>query len=55
MKNLSWLMAALLTLSFPLGAIAKNQKLTARSHIDCRHCLDLPTSGQVIRCAERYM
>ena len=55
MKNTSWLLAALLALSFPLGAYAKNQKLTARSNIDCRHCLDLPTTEQVIRCAERYM
>jgi hypothetical protein len=55
MKKLSWFMAAMLALSFPLVAHAKNQKLTARSYIDCRHCLDLPTTEQVIRCAERYM
>jgi hypothetical protein len=55
MKKISWLIAASLALSFPVGAHALNKKLTARSKIDCRHCLDLPTTEQIIRCAERYM
>jgi hypothetical protein len=55
MKKISWLIAVSLALSFPLGAHALNKKLTKRSYIDCRHCLDLPTTEQVIKCAERYM
>jgi hypothetical protein len=55
MKRIAWCTAVLLALSFSAGAHAKNQKLTKRSNIDCRHCLDLPTADQVIRCAERYM
>lgn len=55
MKKLSWLIAVSVALSFPLGAHALNKTLTARSKIDCRHCLDLPTTEQIIRCTERYM
>jgi hypothetical protein len=55
MKNITWLIAVLLALSFPLGAHALNKKLTKRSYMDARQCLDLPTTEQVIRCAERYM
>jgi hypothetical protein len=55
MKNITWFIAVLLALSFPLGAHALNKKLTKRSYLDARHCLDLPTTEQVIRCAERYM
>ena len=55
MKRISLFAAILMVLSFPVGVYAKNQKLTARSYIDCRHCLDLPTTEQIIKCAERYM
>jgi hypothetical protein len=55
MKRIAWFTAVLIGLSFPIGAHALNKKLTARSKIDCRHCLDLPTRDQIIRCAERYM
>lgn len=55
MKRLAWLAAALVALSLPLSAHALNKKLTKRSYMDARHCLDLPTRTQVIRCAERYM
>jgi hypothetical protein len=55
MKRMAWLTAVLMALSFPLGAHALNKTLTARSNIDCRHCLDLPTNEQIIRCAEQYM
>jgi hypothetical protein len=55
MKNITCLMAALLTLSFPLGAHALNKKLTSRSYLDARQCLDLPTNTAIILCAERYM
>ncbi len=55
MKNITWFMAALLALSFPLGAQALNKKLGPRSYLDARACLDLPTNTEIIRCAERYM
>jgi hypothetical protein len=55
MKNITWFMAAVLALSFPLGAQALNKKLTSRSYLDARQCLDLPTNTEIIRCAERYM
>jgi hypothetical protein len=55
MKKFSWFMAAFLALSFPLGAQALNKKLTSRSYLDARACLDLPTNTEIIRCAERYM
>ena len=55
MKNFTWFMVGLLALSFPLGAQALTKTLTKRSYMDARHCLNLPTTEQVIRCAERYM
>jgi len=55
MKNITWITVALLALSFPLGAQALNKKLTSRSYLDARACLDLPTRTEIIRCAERYM
>jgi len=55
MKRIAWTAAALIALSFPLGAQALNKKLTSRSYMDARHCLDLPTRTAIIRCAERYM
>lgn len=55
MKRMAWFTAVLMALSFPLGAQALNKKLTKRSYMDARHCLDLPTGTQVILCAERYM
>jgi hypothetical protein len=55
MKNTLWFMAALLAFSFPLGAQALNKRLTSRSYLDARQCLNLPTNTEIIRCAERYM
>jgi hypothetical protein len=55
MKNLARAVAVLLALSFSVGAQALNKKLTKRSYMDARHCLDLPTRTQIIKCAERYM
>ncbi len=55
MKNFVWSVVALLALSLPLGAHALNKKLTSRSYLDARHCLNLPTTSEIIRCAERYM
>ena len=55
MKNTAWLIAALMALSFPIGAHALNKKLGPRSYLDARACLDLPTNTEIIRCAERYM
>jgi len=48
-------MAVLLTLSCPIGAHALNKKLTSRSYLDARQCLNLPTDTAIIKCAERYM
>ena len=53
MKRTALLLAVLL--AFPLGAQALNKKLGPKSYMDARHCLDLPTREQVIKCAERYM
>ena len=53
MKRIALLLAVLL--SFPLGAQALNKKLTSKSYMDARHCLDLPTRTEVIKCAERFM
>ena len=53
MKRIALLMAVLL--AFPLGAQALNKKLTNKSYMDARHCLDLPTRTEIIKCAERYM
>jgi hypothetical protein len=55
MKRIAWFTAVLLALSLPLGAHAKNKKLGPKSYMDARHCLDLPTTEQIIKCAERYM
>ena len=55
MKRLAWFIAVLLALSCPLGAQALNKKLTKRSYMDARHCLDLPSTTEIIKCAERYM
>jgi len=55
MKNIPWFMAALLALSFPLGAQALNKKLTKRSYMDARQCLNLPANTDIIRCSETYM
>jgi hypothetical protein len=54
-KRIAGLLAVLMALSFPMGAQALNKKLTKRSYMDARHCLDLPTRTQIILCAERYM
>ncbi len=53
MKRIAWVLAVLLSL--PLGAQALNKKLGPKSYMDARHCLDLPTREQVIKCAERFM
>ena len=53
MKRVALLMAVLL--SFPIGAQALNKKLGPKSYMDARHCLDLPTRTEVIKCAERFM
>lgn len=55
MKRTTWFIAVLMALSFPLGAQALNKKLTSRSYLDARQCLDLPTNTEIIKCAERYM
>ena len=55
MKRIARFTAVLMALSFPFGAHALNKKLTNRSYMDARHCLELPTNTQIIRCAERYM
>ena len=44
-----------MALYVPLGAHALNKKLTNRSYMDARHCLDLPTRTEIIKCAEKYM
>ena len=53
MKPIAWIVALLLCL--PLGAQALNKKLGPKSYQDARHCLDLPTRTEIIKCAERYM
>jgi len=55
MKRVAWCTAVLMALSLPLSAQALNKKLTSRSYMDARHCLDLPTRTEIIKCAERYM
>ena len=55
MKRFICLVTAFVVLSVPFGAQALNKKLTSRSYMDARHCLDLPTRTEIIRCAERYM
>ena len=49
------LLAFMLSLSFPMGASALNKKLTKKSYMDARHCLELPTTTEVVKCAEKYM
>jgi hypothetical protein len=53
MKRIALLMAVLL--GFPLGAQALNKKLGPKSYMDARHCLELPTRTEIIKCAEKYM
>jgi len=53
MKPTALLMAILLV--FPFGAQALNKKLGPKSYMDARHCLELPTRTEIIKCAERYM
>ena len=58
MKRIALLMAVLLgfpALCIPFGAQALNKKLGKRSYMDARHCLDLPTNTEIIKCAEKYM
>jgi hypothetical protein len=55
MKRIAWFTAILMALSLPLSAQALNKKLTKRSYMDARHCLDLPTTTEIIKCAEKYM
>ena len=53
MKHIAWVFAVLL--AFPLGAQALNKKLVPKSYMDARHCLELPTRTEIIKCAERFM
>ena len=55
MKRVACFTAVLMALSLPLSAQALNKKLTKRSYMDARHCLELPTPTEVIKCAEKYM
>ena len=55
MKRIACFTAVLMALSLPLSAQALNKKLTKRSYMDARHCLELPTPTEIIKCAERYM
>ena len=55
MKRIAWFTAVLMAFSCPLAAHALNKKLTSRSYLDARQCLDLPTNTAIIRCAEKYM
>ena len=55
MKRIARFVAVLMLLSAPLGAQALNKKLTSRSFLDARQCLNLPNDAAIIRCAERYM
>ena len=55
MKRIARFTAVLMALSCPLAAHALNKKLTSRSYLDARACLDLPTRTEIIRCSERYM
>ena len=53
MKRIASILAVLLC--FPLGAQALNKKLTNKSYMDARHCLQLPTTTEIVKCAEKYM
>jgi hypothetical protein len=55
MKRIAWFSVILMALSLPLSAQALNKKLGKRSYMDARHCLDLPTNTEIIKCAEKYM
>lgn len=55
MKRIVWFAAVLIGFSVPLGAQALNKKLTNKSYVDARHCLNLPTTTEIIKCAEKYM
>ncbi len=55
MKHLTRFTAILIAFSFPLGAQALNKKLGPKSYQDARHCLNLPTRTEIIKCAEKYM
>ena len=58
MKAIVWFAAAALataSLAFPHGENALNKKLGPKSYQDARHCLDLPTRTEIIKCAEKYM
>ena len=55
MNRIAWVAAIVLALSFPIAAQALNKHLTKKSYQDARHCLDLPTNTEIIKCAEKYM
>jgi hypothetical protein len=55
MKHIAWTIAVAIALASPIAAHALNKKLGAKSYLDARQCLDLPTNEQVIKCAERFM
>ncbi|MEO8143537.1 MAG: hypothetical protein ABI654_04925 [Betaproteobacteria bacterium] len=55
MKRIAWVAVAVIALSTPFGAHALNKKLTNRSYMDARPCLNLPTTTEIIKCAEKYM
>ena len=55
MRRIAWFTAVLMALSLPLSAHALNKKLTKRSYMDARHCLELPTTTEIVKCAEKYM
>ena len=55
MKRILCAIAAVAVLASPAGAFALNKKLGPKSYLDARQCLDLPTTEQIIKCAERYM
>ena len=55
MKRIACFTLVVIALAFPFGAHALNKKLTSRSYMDARHCIDLPTRTEIIKCAERYM
>jgi hypothetical protein len=58
MKRVALLMAVLLSFPaffIPFEAQALNKKLGPKSYMDARHCLELPTRTEIIKCAEKYM
>jgi len=52
MKRLSTLVFLIFPLLVVLPSAAAAQG--KRANADARHCLDLPTNGQIIKCAEKY-